>query len=95
MINLNTVYIPSPKIVVRDTGGEYILVPVTDNIADMNSVYTLNDTGVFIWKHLDGIKSVQDIINRVEEEYDVEKKQAAEDVLDFFSGLKEYLIIVE
>ena len=95
MINLHNVYFRSPRIVARDTGDEYVLVPVTDNIADMKSVYTLNSTGAFIWNKLDGARTVQDIVDDVEKEFDVEGKQALEDVLSFFHDMKEYLIIVE
>jgi len=81
--------------VARDTGDEYVLVPVTDNIADMKSVYTLNSTGAFIWNSLDGSKTVRDIVDEVEKEFDVDGKQALVDVLTFFHDMKEYLIIVE
>ncbi|MFO7851323.1 MAG: PqqD family protein [Bacteroidota bacterium] len=95
MINLYNVYSRSRKIVARDTGDEYVLVPVTDNIADMKSVYTLNSTGAFIWDRIDGTRTVKDIVDEVEEEFDVDGKQALDDVLSFFSDMKEYLIIVE
>jgi hypothetical protein len=81
--------------VARDTGDEYVLVPVTDNIADMKSVYTLNSTGAFIWNRLDGSKTVRDIVDEVEKEFDVDSKQALDDVLAIFHDMKEYLIIVE
>lgn len=95
MINLYNVYSRSKKIVARDTGDEYVLVPVTDNIADMKSVYTLNSTGAFIWDRIDGTRTVKEIVDEVEEEFDVDGKQALDDVLSFFSDMKEYLIIVE
>lgn len=95
MINLNRIYFRSPRIVARKTGDEYVLVPVSDSIADMRSVYTLNMTGAFIWERLDGIKTVKDIIAEVEGEFDVDGKRALDDVLSFFHDLKEYLIIAE
>ncbi|MEA1887926.1 MAG: PqqD family protein [Bacteroidota bacterium] len=95
MINLYNVYSRSKKIVARDTGDEYVLVPVTDNIADMKSVYTLNSTGAFIWNRIDGTRTVKEIVDEVEKEFDVEGKQALDDVLSFFSDMKEYLIIFE
>jgi hypothetical protein len=54
MINLKSVFSHSTDIVTRKTGSEYVLVPVANNIADMNSVYTLNETGAFIWEHING-----------------------------------------
>jgi len=95
MINLENTYFRSPRIVARKTGDEYILVPVTNQIADMKSVYTLNATGAFIWEQLDGMKSIRDIISEVEEEFDVDGRTALEDVLSFFHDMKDYLIIVE
>ncbi|MBS0009970.1 MAG: PqqD family protein [Bacteroidales bacterium] len=95
MINFDTVYSRSSRIVERETDDECVLVPVTDNIADMKSVYTLNSTGSFIWKLIDGTRTVKDIADEVEKEFEVEGKEALEDVLSFFSDMKEYLIIVE
>ncbi|MDT8400851.1 MAG: PqqD family protein [Bacteroidales bacterium] len=94
MINNETIFSRSPKIVARDTGDEIVLVPVTDNIADMKSVYTLNSTGAFIWNLLDGKRTVEEIITGVENEFDVDGKQALDDVMSFFHDMKEYLIIV-
>lgn len=95
MINLASIYTPSPLIVARDTGDEYILVPVTDNIADMSSVYTLNSTGAFIWERLDGKRTVRDIIDEMEQEFEIDGKTALNDTLSFFTEMKDYLIIVE
>ena len=95
MIKLNTVYKPSPEIVARNTGDEYVLVPVTNNIADMKSVYTLNSTGAFIWERLDGKRTVKNIADEVENAFEVDAGEALDDVLSFFSDMKKYLIIVE
>ena len=95
MINLETVFFRSPRIVARKSGEEYVLVPVTNHIADMKSVFTLNSTGAFIWEHLDGIKTIKDIIGEVEDKFDVDGKVALRDVLDFFHEMKDWLIIVE
>jgi len=94
MINLQTVYSRSPRIVARDTGDEIVLVPVTGNIADMKSVYTVNSTGAFIWNLLDGKRTVEEIVTAVENEFDVGGKQALNDVLSFLHDMKVYLIIV-
>jgi len=65
MTGLKSILSHSPSIVTRKTGNEYVLVPVTNNIADMHSVYTLNETGAFIWEHIDGERSVEEIIAAV------------------------------
>ena len=93
MVDLNTIVTQSPSIVTRKTGNEYVLVPVANNIADMNSVYTLNETGAFIWEQVDGKKSVKDLIEILIVEYQIDRKTATEDVLSFIEEMKKYLII--
>jgi hypothetical protein len=93
MADLNSIFTHSPAVVTRKTGNEYVLVPVADNIADMNSVYTLNETGAFIWDHLDGKRTVEDVIGLLMNEYDVDKENAEDDVFSFIENLNKYLII--
>lgn len=93
MIDLNSVVSQSPSIVTRKTGQEYVLVPIANNIADMNSVYTLNETGAFIWEQIDGKKSVMDLIEALIAEYEIDKETAARDVLTFIEEMNKYLII--
>lgn len=93
MADLNSVVSRSPSVVTRKTGNEYVLVPLTDNIADMTSVYTLNETGTFIWELIDGEKNIGDIINALIREYDTDSDTAKEDVLSFISKMKKYLVV--
>jgi hypothetical protein len=93
MADLKSVPLRSPSIVNRKTGNEYVLVPVTNNIADMNSVYTLNETGAFIWELIDGKKCVNDLIEALIKEYDIDKENATADIQSFLDEMNEYLII--
>jgi hypothetical protein len=95
MIDLKSVPLRSPSVVTRKTGKEYVLVPVTNNIADMNSVYTLNETGAFLWELIDGETSVEDMIEALIREYDIDEKNASDDVLEFINEMRKYLIIKE
>jgi hypothetical protein len=93
MTDLKSVASHSPNIVTRKTGNEYVLVPIANNIADMNSVYTLNETGAFIWELIDGKKNVEEIIKYVTEEYDIDHESASKDVFSFINNMSNYLII--
>ncbi len=93
MISLNSVVTPSPGIVPRKTGDEYVLVPVSNNIADMDSVYTLNETGAFIWERLDGKSTLAEIICCMQSEFDVDAETAKNDLLDFVTEMEKFLII--
>lgn len=93
MTTLESVYSHSPNIVTRKTGSEYVLVPVANNIADMNSVYTLNESGAFIWELIDGKRNIGEIINSLNREYDIDNAAAAKDVFSFLENMSKYLII--
>ena len=93
MTGLKSILSHSDSVVARKTGNEYVLVPITNNIADMDSVYTLNETGAFIWETIDGKRDVEEIIDALTNEYDIDKKSAVTDVFTFIENLSKYLII--
>ena len=78
-----------PDIVSREIAGEYILVPVRNNVGDLDSIYTLNETAAFTWALLDGDNSLQEILNRITTEFIVEKHQAEQDLVELIRGLEE------
>jgi len=93
MTGLESVLSHSPSVVTRKSGNEYVLVPISNNIADMNSVFTLNETGAFIWEQIDGTKDLKEIIEAVINEYDTDNKTAEADVFSFIENMHKYLII--
>jgi len=93
MAGLKSVLSHSPSVVTRKTGSEYILVPLANNIADMTSVYTLNETGAFIWDQIDGKRDVEEIIIALTGEYEIDFETAGEDVFAFIENMCNYLII--
>jgi hypothetical protein len=94
MLSLKTILSHSPSVVTRKTGNEYILVPIANNIADMTSVFTLNETGAYIWEQVDGKRSVEEIIILMTSEYEVDFETASEDVFDYAEKMSKYLIVV-
>ena len=81
-----------PDIIARRTGDEYVLVPVTNNIADMTSMYTLNETAAFVWDRIDGSSTVEDIAQALTDEYGVDIETTRHDVLACLADLEKYLI---
>ena len=95
MAGPKTILSRSPSVVTTKTGNEYVLVPVANNIADMNSVYTLNETGAFIWEHINGENCVEHIINEMTTEFEVDYETASKDLFSFIEDMSKYLIISE
>ena len=93
MIALNAVVTRAPGIVPRKTGNEYVLVPVSNNIADMDRVYTLNETAAFIWERLDGKADLAGMLSAMQDEFDIDAQTAEHDLLALISEMKEFLIV--
>ena len=52
-------------IVARHIGGETILVPVVDNLADLLRIFVLNPVGECIWQNLESPTSLDDLCRAV------------------------------
>jgi hypothetical protein len=88
------VYEKSPTIVSRAIAGEYLLVPICGKTADLNCIYSLNALGAFIWDHIDGRRTVADIVESVVRDYDVTREDAERDVIEYVAALREVGAIV-
>jgi len=95
MITLSSIPSYSPDVVFRKINEEYLLIPLTDNIADMDSIYRLSETGAFIWGMIDGMRDISDITAKVVEEFNVEREEAEKDVVEFFRDVREFLHFIE
>ena len=89
MIELNHRFKRSEDLVTRRIAGETILVTVRSNVADLDSVYTLDEVGSRIWELLDGRHSLGQIAEAIEREYQVERDQARGDVAEFIAALRQ------
>ncbi len=86
---IDRIYKKNESFVFRKIEAETLLVPIKDNVGDMGSIYNLNDVGAFVWEQIDGVKSLQDIKNRLLEEYEVSSREAEDDLLEYIAQLKE------
>ena len=86
---MNRKYKRNEDFVYRKIEDETILVPIKNNVGDMGSIYNLNEVGAFIWEHLDGEKTLDDLKNMVTQEFDVPPHEAETDLCEFINDLKE------
>jgi len=90
----STVYGKSQAMVFRKIEDEIILVPIRNNVGDLQSIYTLNEVAGRIWELLDGKNSEADIVNVLTSEFEVTPEQARADVADFLRELEHVGAIV-
>src|SRR5436190_7957008 len=75
--------------VTRRIAGETVIVPVRNDVADLDSIYTLNETGTFVWDLLDGRRTVEELVNAVVAEFEVAREVAAADVTRLIASLRD------
>ena len=81
------------QFVLREIVGEAVLVPVGESAARFNGLLTINELGKFIWENLESSKDEEDLLHKILEEYEVEEKEAKEDLDEFLDKLRQVDII--
>ncbi len=81
------IYVKDESIVSRRLDEEVILVPVRNNVADMDSIYVLNEVGSRIWELIDGKRDSGEIIEIIRDEYD-SPPDVEGDVMGFIADLE-------
>lgn len=81
------------EFVTREVAGDTLLVPVGRTTLDMNGMLTLNETGAFLWEKLPDAESEAALVDRMLDEYEVDRATAETDVADFLDKLRKLDII--
>lgn len=69
--------------ILRDIAGEYVLIPINEAAQDFNGVLHLTETASFIWKMVDECYDIDEIADKVVDEYETKKETAIKDVYGF------------
>ena len=88
-ISLDAVFCHDENIVDRNIAGEVILVPIRNNVGDLESIYTLNETAARIWELLDGVRTLGEVRDAMVGEYEVGAADAEGDLLEVVGQLVE------
>ena len=79
----------------RKVGTETILVPMGNALKDHNGLFMLSETACFLWEQLSDSSSVQELADKLYNEYDVTREQALTDTKEFIDILVKLDIIDE
>ena len=80
-------YERNPHFIYRRIVDEAVLVPIHQDVADMECIYTLNDVGAFIWQRLAAPASEAELQQAVLAEYAAEPETVAADLGRFLEGM--------
>lgn len=81
-------YEKDESIVFRKIEDETILVPIKNNVGDLQNIYVLNEVGARIWELIDGKKDMEEISDVICTEYDIIPVEAERDIKEFLKDLE-------
>ncbi len=74
--------------VVREVAGQSIVIALGEATKIFNGMIKLNETGRIIWDMLSAGAEKEDIINRVVDEYEIDRETVENDVNAFINTLQ-------
>ena len=94
-MNGERVYKRADDVICRQVGHESILVPISNNVGNLDYIFTLSPVAGRIWELLDGSRTVDQIVATICDEYDVTPEQAAADMAELVSNLAEVSLVLQ
>lgn len=77
----------------REIVGEAVLIPTGETAAQFNGLISVNELGRFIWENYENAKDEDELLQKILDEYEVEKDVAKADLDEFLQTLKDAEII--
>ncbi len=94
-ITLTTKYKIKDDFILREIGGEVVIIPTNDSSLVGNGMLSPNETGAFIWKQFTHPSSIEEVTNKCLEEYDATVEQIQPAIINFVAQSLQLKIIEE
>ncbi len=79
----------------REVGGEPVVVTVGETEGGFRGMISLNSTGAFIWKCLEQDTTQEEVLEKIIDAYPVDRETAANDLQRVLSALRDHHILEE
>jgi hypothetical protein len=89
------VYKRADDVICRQVGHESILVPISNNVGNLDYIYTLTPVAARIWNLIDGMLTMEQIVDALVDEYDVTREQAAADTAELVTDLVDVSLLLQ
>lgn len=94
-MNIDKIYKLKSHFASKATGNEMVIVPLSGHVSKMNQLFTLNETGRFIWEKIEENATPESIAQAMMQEFDVNADLAKKDVEDFIRRLSSFINQIE
>lgn len=71
----------------RKVVDEYVLVPIHQDVATMDCIYSLNEVGAFIWEKLQEKRTQAELQAAILDEFDADAQVLAQDLENFLQEM--------
>ena len=88
-------YRTNPNFLMREIGGESVLVPVDEAGVFENSMLSLNRSSSFLWKVFQTPHTIQEAIEQAEEQFSAPPGEIERDVKQFVKDHTNFNLLVE
>ena len=89
MIEREELYAKSPSVISRAVGDRIVLVPAFEKLGNEDCIFSLDGVGARIWELLDGKRSIGQLEEELQSEFDVPQEKLRQDIAEFISDLCE------
>lgn len=82
----------------REIAGNFVVIPVGQNVADYKNMLHLNETGVFLWNELQNEISFDELLNRMAVKYEASENEVSileKDLNEFLDKLRKLEVLME
>lgn len=73
--------------IIRTVADETLLVPVGETAKDFNGMITFRGIGAFIWNNIELVESLDELVAKIIDEYEIDEKTAKIDAHEFVGKL--------
>lgn len=82
----------------REIAGNFVVIPVGQNVVDYKNMLHLNETGVFLWNALQNEITFEKLLKNMAEEYEASEDEVSileKDLNEFLDKLRKLDLFVE
>lgn len=95
MIKEKRRYQINPDFILREIAGEYAIVPVGEDSLFTNTMMAPNDSAVFLWKAFEKPSTIEDVLVKGMQEYEVTRERIRRSTENFIMDTLKYQILEE
>jgi len=86
-MDIQTLISIKSKFAARQVADELVIVPLSGNVAQMNELFTLNETGKFIWEKVTEVENNEQLSELMTQAFEIDKQTALRDIETFLSQI--------